>query len=331
MSEVIFSYLTTLTTIECRKNERFKDILEKFKSKVNINLSKHIYLYNGLRITNHNLTFDQIANSLDKINKKITVLVMSYEEESQINNENNNNLNDKVFLNKKRKGAQSPTIEELSSIIFNLQKEIRELKESNNNSIKELKEEIKSIKKELEIYKRNNAKNEMDLEVFNINNNVNNQNLPNNLVGNMPNYLNHNMIFIRGMILAWCGNLYNIPQNWAICNGENGTPDLRNRFIMGIDNMNEFGEKGGASYIELKKHNLPPIGCGYISSDSHNGTWHHNTNGIIKFQSQYSVSVKNGAYDDWGSNWKIDLNEGMESFPINIINPYYTLFYIMKL
>ena len=38
--------------------------------------------------------------------------------------------------------------------------------------------------------------------------------------------------FVRGMILPFFGN--NIPSGWAECNGSNGTPDLRDRFIMGI-------------------------------------------------------------------------------------------------
>lgn len=61
------------------------------------------------------------------------------------------------------------------------------------------------------------------------------------------------------------------------------------------------------------------------------GWYHHSTNGIIKYQSSYSVSTKNGESDSWDSNYKIYLNEGMNSSPINIINPYYALFYIMKL
>ena len=48
-----------------------------------------------------------------------------------------------------------------------------------------------------------------------------------------------------------------------------------------------------------------------------------------------SVYKQDPQYVQWMinnvSNYKIDLNEGMNSSPINIINPYYALFYIMKL
>jgi len=36
-----------------------------------------------------------------------------------------------------------------------------------------------------------------------------------------------------GGIIMWSGVLSTIPSNWKLCNGSNGTPDLRNRFIIG--------------------------------------------------------------------------------------------------
>ena len=38
-----------------------------------------------------------------------------------------------------------------------------------------------------------------------------------------------------GGIIMWSGTIASIPTNWALCNGSNGTPDLRNRFIVGAD------------------------------------------------------------------------------------------------
>lgn len=163
------------------------------------------------------------------------------------------------------------------------------------------------------------------------NNIINGQNLQNLITGNLNNAISSNMIFAKGMIIAWYGFINNVPKTWAICNGENGTLDLRNKFIMGVGDMSNFAKIGGQSSIKLEKHNLPPIGSGSFSSDSHHGASHHKTNEIVKFQSKYSVSTKNGNPDDWGSNYLIDLNEGTKSTPFNIINPYYALFYIMKL
>ena len=133
------------------------------------------------------------------------------------------------------------------------------------------------------------------------------------------------------MIIAWFGTKDNIPQNWVICDGANGTPDLRNKFIIGSSDEIKFGTTGGQSTITLSKSNLPPIGQSYFISHSHNGAYHRSSNGNIKYINSYSVGIKSGNSDDWGGNYLIDLNEGMNSSPINIMNPYYSLFYIMKL
>jgi microcystin-dependent protein len=46
-----------------------------------------------------------------------------------------------------------------------------------------------------------------------------------------------------GGIIMWSGTIANIPTGWALCNGSNGTPDLRNRFIVaaGTDTANVWG------------------------------------------------------------------------------------------
>lgn len=36
-----------------------------------------------------------------------------------------------------------------------------------------------------------------------------------------------------GVIVMWSGTVATIPSGWALCNGSNGTPDLRDRFIVG--------------------------------------------------------------------------------------------------
>jgi hypothetical protein len=50
-----------------------------------------------------------------------------------------------------------------------------------------------------------------------------------------------------GVIVMWSGLLANIPAGWVLCNGQNGTPDLRDRFIKGAANGASPGATGGAS------------------------------------------------------------------------------------
>jgi hypothetical protein len=44
--------------------------------------------------------------------------------------------------------------------------------------------------------------------------------------------------------VMWAGLVANIPAGWLLCNGANGTPDLRDRFIKGSDTP---GTTGGAA------------------------------------------------------------------------------------
>ena len=45
-------------------------------------------------------------------------------------------------------------------------------------------------------------------------------------------------------ILPFDGNLEDIPQGWRLCDGTDGTPDLRNRFLQGSDSSGLFIEAG---------------------------------------------------------------------------------------
>ena len=49
-----------------------------------------------------------------------------------------------------------------------------------------------------------------------------------------------------GLIAMWHGLLANIPSGWALCDGQNGTPDLRDKFVKGAAAAAEPGSTGGA-------------------------------------------------------------------------------------
>lgn len=52
--------------------------------------------------------------------------------------------------------------------------------------------------------------------------------------------------FKTGMIQLWSGSVASIPPGWVLCNGSNGTPDLRNRFLCGAGDSYTPGDTGGA-------------------------------------------------------------------------------------
>ena len=50
----------------------------------------------------------------------------------------------------------------------------------------------------------------------------------------------------RGGIIMWSGAVNDIPDGWALCDGTNNTPDLRNRFVIGAGNSYDVGTSGGS-------------------------------------------------------------------------------------
>ena len=61
-----------------------------------------------------------------------------------------------------------------------------------------------------------------------------------------------------GAILMWSGAINDIPVGWALCDGSNGTPDLRDRFIVGAGGSYNVGNTGGASSVTLNTSQIPP-------------------------------------------------------------------------
>lgn len=51
---------------------------------------------------------------------------------------------------------------------------------------------------------------------------------------------------VRGVILLWAGLIAKIPNGFVICDGNNGTPDLTDRFIVGAGDSYDPDDTGGA-------------------------------------------------------------------------------------
>ncbi len=48
-----------------------------------------------------------------------------------------------------------------------------------------------------------------------------------------------------GSIIQWFGSIGSIPSGFVLCDGNNGTPDLRNKFIVGAGDTYAVDETGG--------------------------------------------------------------------------------------
>lgn len=55
----------------------------------------------------------------------------------------------------------------------------------------------------------------------------------------------------------WSGSIASIPQGWALCDGNNNTPDLTDRFIVGAGTSYSVDETGGENTVVLTTGQLP--------------------------------------------------------------------------
>lgn len=60
--------------------------------------------------------------------------------------------------------------------------------------------------------------------------------------------------FVSGMIIMWSGSIASIPSGWLLCNGLSGTPDLRDRFIVGAGSTYAVAATGGSVNATLVSH-----------------------------------------------------------------------------
>lgn len=81
-----------------------------------------------------------------------------------------------------------------------------------------------------------------------------------------------------GMIEMWSGSVATIPNGYLLCDGTNGTPDLRSRFLVGAGSDYNVGDTGGEHETNLTTAQLPP----------------HNHNGIATSGGQHSHYVTIG-------------------------------------
>lgn len=82
-----------------------------------------------------------------------------------------------------------------------------------------------------------------------------------------------------GVITLWYGSVASIPTGWYLCNGTNGTPDLRDRFIVGAGSTYAVAATGGSADATLVSHNHTVSASGSGSTDSQLSTHSHSYSG----------------------------------------------------
>lgn len=137
----------------------------------------------------------------------------------------------------------------------------------------------------------------------------------------------------KGTILPWYGSSDSVPKGYALCNGQNGTPDLRGRFLVGVDGSTyKLGSKGGEEKVILKKTNLPSDAkisvSGYIAKDYGGGVGPYSKYGMV--WSGSTSGDDDNCYIKFGS-FSGTIFSGWNSSPCENRPPYFAVQYIMKL
>lgn len=113
-----------------------------------------------------------------------------------------------------------------------------------------------------------------------------------------------------------------VDNEWHLCDGMNGTPDLRNRFIYGGNGTNN-GATGGEESHKLKEAELPAfrpsIRTSMLNKDKYsNHLWHSDRATVAAGNDDHEMST--APFNTIGGDR-----------PHNNMPPYYVLAYIMKL
>ena len=123
-----------------------------------------------------------------------------------------------------------------------------------------------------------------------------------------------------GTILSYTGDLNKIPYGWFLCDGTNGTPDLRGKFLQSYSDSLLVN-----NYIEAGLPNLTgELGIGNIGSFSHSANY-----------ANYKEGVSSAA------NYRAGISSVTITFNASFFNniygnsetvqpPAYTVYYIMK-
>ena len=134
-----------------------------------------------------------------------------------------------------------------------------------------------------------------------------------------------------GVIVIWSGSTGSIPSGYVLCDGTNGTPDLRNSFILGAGNAYAVGQTGGSTDAIVVSHThtatstVTDPGHSHVVGGNYGGT--AGSGGIV--QSLAGGPVNSQSAVTGISVATTNATAGTSGSGANM-PPYYALAYIMK-
>jgi hypothetical protein len=137
-----------------------------------------------------------------------------------------------------------------------------------------------------------------------------------------------------GGIFLWSGSIGSIPAGYVLCNGSNGTPDLRDRFVVGAGSTYAVDATGGSANAIVVSHTHTATSVvtdpqhlhGITTVADNSGS----TSGIVRTSIGGSISTINTASNSTGITVATtNASAGTSGTNANL-PPYYALCYIMK-
>jgi hypothetical protein len=136
-----------------------------------------------------------------------------------------------------------------------------------------------------------------------------------------------------GCIIIWSGSVGSVPIGFVLCDGTNGTPDLRNSFVIGAGNSYTVGQTGGSKDAIVVSHTHTAT----VSDPGHNHTMfdYIGTSGTgTGLQVADSLGPENPSSrigtNISGSNISVSNASAGTSGTNANLPPYYALAFIMK-
>ena len=105
-----------------------------------------------------------------------------------------------------------------------------------------------------------------------------------------------------GIISMWSGQTSAIPSGWLLCDGNNGTPNLTDKFVMGAGTSNET-TTGGANTRTLATANIPSHTHSFSGTTNTTGSHAHSGSTASAGAHTHSITNLGGtAYPQSGPN-----------------------------
>ena len=125
-----------------------------------------------------------------------------------------------------------------------------------------------------------------------------------------------------GVIVMWSGTTSNIPSGWVLCDGQNSTPDLRDRFIVGAGSTYNAAATGGST--STGSHTLT---VAELPAHSHTFSYTAPNQQTPAAPHNLANNVGSAGTVNTGTN---NTGDGAAHTHANSLPPYLALAYIMK-